>query len=115
MSLMRGRRLTAVSLLMGASLLVTLFCPCAMVPSADAGSHGCCPIEAGVRASSPSCCAATAAPEQGTSTPAAAGPTVPAPPMFVLATLTAASAGRVMAEASQAFGVAGAPPLVLRI
>ena len=110
---MRGRWLRAIGLLTGATVFATLICPCAMVAAPAAEAHRCCPVEPGLRAAVPSCCAATAAPEPGRSTPAPAGPVLPLPAASVLATLPAADV--VTPEAPQALCVAASPPLVLRI
>jgi len=102
---MRGRWLRAIGLLTGATVFATLICPCVLVAAPAADAHGCCPVEPGLRAAAPpSCCAATAAPEPGTSVPAAS----------VLATLPAADVVTPDA-APQVLWVAASPPLVLRI
>ncbi|HET9316072.1 MAG TPA: hypothetical protein VFQ51_10805 [Vicinamibacteria bacterium] len=110
---MRGHWL-AIGLLTGATVFATLLCPCTIVnPPATADAHGCCPVEPGLRAATPSCCAATAAPEPGTWTPATAGPALPLPTASVLVALPVAD--MVTADAPQAVRVAASPPLVLRI
>jgi hypothetical protein len=111
---MRRRRPRAIGLVMCATVLATLFCPCAMAvaaPAADA--HGCCPVETGLRAAAPSCCAASTAPAPRMATPTTAGPAVPMPATFVLVSFT--SANPMTVEAPQPCGLAGTPPLVLRI
>ena len=113
MSGMRSRWLRAIGLLTGATVLATLICPCAMVAAPAVDAHGCCPVEPGLRAAAPSCCAATAAPEPGTATPSTAGPALPLPAPSVLATLPAAAA--VTPEAPQVLWIAASPPSVLRI
>jgi hypothetical protein len=111
---MRSRWARAIGFLTGVTVLATLLCPCAMVTApVTADAHGCCPVEPGLRAATPSCCAATAAPEQGTSTPASAGPSLPLPATSVLVALPVADVAT--ADAAQAVRVAASPPLVLRI
>lgn len=112
MSPMRGRPSTVVGLLVSASLIGMLFCPCAMAPApaANADAHGCCPVETGLRAAAPGCCAANTAPEPGTAAPPSAGPTAPLLATSVLAPV--ALPARLLAEAPH---TAAAPPLVLRI
>jgi hypothetical protein len=111
---MRGPWTRTTGLLTSAIVLAALFCPCAMTPAAPAAdAHECCPAEAGLRAADPSCCAGSSAPDRGTSVPAAAAASAPVPATSVLATLPAT--GPWTAEAPQAAGIAGAPPLVLRI
>jgi len=112
---MRGRWLRAIGLLTGATVFATLICPCVLVAAPAADAHGCCPVEPGLRAAAPpSCCAAVAAPEPGTSAPATAGPVLPLPAASVLATLPAADVVTPDA-APQVLWVAASPPLVLRI
>jgi hypothetical protein len=114
MSPMRGRASTAIGFLVSASLVVTLFCPCAMAPAPAlaADAHGCCPVETGLRPADPGCCAESTGPKPGASLTATAPASAQAPGTFVLATLPSVPLN---AEAPQACGVAGAPPLVLRI
>ena len=113
MSPMRGRPSIAIGFLISASLIGMLLCPCAMVPApaANADAHGCCPVEAGLRAAAADCCAASTAPEPGTPAPPSAGPTAPLLATSVLAPL--ALPDRPPAEAPHT--LAAAPTLVLRI